>query len=103
MAKKKTVKVDFHNPEAHMKLTVKGEKAGDQALTIMQTFDKTCKKIREREKQESKTCYIENSYLTGEEADLHCSKQDSCEDCKYFHLNYPLKELLFQINVVEFG
>ena len=47
MAKKKTIKVDFNNPEAHMKLTIKGEKAVDQALEVMKTFDKSCKEIRE--------------------------------------------------------
>ncbi len=38
-----------------------------------------------------KPCYIENSYLTGEDADLFCSKQKSCEICKYFHTNYSQK------------
>lgn len=37
------------------------------------------------------SCYIEKSYLSGEEADLFCSKQKSCEACKYFHINYLQK------------
>ncbi len=41
------------------------------------------------------SCYIEKSYLSGEEADLFCSKQKSCEVCKYFSTNYSriLKQL----------
>ena len=47
---KKTIKVTFHNPEATMKLTIKGEKATEQALKIMKTFDNSCKDIREKKK-----------------------------------------------------
>ncbi len=45
----KIVKVDFNNPEARMKLKVKGKKATEQALKIMKAFDNACTEIRKEE------------------------------------------------------
>lgn len=56
-SKEKTIKVNFENPEARMKLTVKGKNAVNQALEIMKTFDQTCNEIRE---QTNKGVDIEN-------------------------------------------
>ena len=47
--KKKTVKVNFQNPEGKMKLTTKGKNAVDNALKIMKAFDDACTEIREME------------------------------------------------------
>ena len=47
---KKTVKVDFTNPEGRMKLTV-ANKTGDSVDTtikIMKAFDDACKEIRKK-------------------------------------------------------
>lgn len=49
--KKKTVKVNFQNPEGRMKLTVKGNNAVDNALKIMKAFDDACTEIRELEEE----------------------------------------------------
>ena len=47
---------------------------------------------KEKPRPEEKSCYIEQSYLTAEQADLYCSKQDSCEECKYYPQNYLKSE-----------
>jgi hypothetical protein len=47
----KTVKVNFTNPEGKMQLKIKGTKAVDHTLKIMQTFDEACSKIREEDQQ----------------------------------------------------
>ncbi len=49
--KKKTVKVDFQNPEGRMKLTVKGNNAINNTLKIMKAFDDACTEIREMEEE----------------------------------------------------
>lgn len=41
------------NPEAKMKLNIKGKNATENALKIMKTFDNACIQIRENEKQEA--------------------------------------------------
>lgn len=46
MTEKKTVIINFTNPEARMKLTVKGKNAIDQAIKISKAFDEACKEIR---------------------------------------------------------
>lgn len=46
--KRKTVKVDFRNPEGRMKLSITNKK-GDStntAIKIMKAFDETCNEIR---------------------------------------------------------
>lgn len=49
--KRKTVKVDFQNPEGRMKLTVKGNNAINNTVKIMKAFDDTCTEIREMEEE----------------------------------------------------
>lgn len=44
--KKKKIFVDFKNPEGHIKLTVEGKNATDNALKIMKAFDDACSEIR---------------------------------------------------------
>lgn len=48
---KKTVKVDFQNPEGRMKLTVKGNNATNNTVKIMKAFDSACTEIREMEEE----------------------------------------------------
>lgn len=42
----KKVKIFMSNPEADMKLTVKGSKSVEQSLKIMKAFDEACSEIR---------------------------------------------------------
>lgn len=43
---RKTVKVDFTNPEGRMKLTISSANSVDSAIKIMKTFDDACEEIR---------------------------------------------------------
>jgi hypothetical protein len=47
--KEKTVKVNFSNVCGKMSLKVKGPKAIDQSLKLMEVFDESCKELRKRE------------------------------------------------------
>ena len=49
---KKTVKVDFTNPEGRMKLTIESKKKKsdslDLAIEVMKAFDQACNQIKEK-------------------------------------------------------
>ena len=47
----KKVIVNFKNPEADMKLKVKGKNSVDNALKIMKAFDEACSEIRDMERE----------------------------------------------------
>ena len=51
---KKTVKVDFTNPEGRMKLTITNKHGDsvDSAIKIMKAFDEACDEIRKEEESE---------------------------------------------------
>ena len=54
MPDKKTVKVDFTNPEGRMKLSItnKHGDSTDTAIKIMKAFDEGCNEIRKEEESE---------------------------------------------------
>lgn len=51
MKDEKIVKVNFVNSEGRMKLKTKGKNATENALKIMECFDRACKEIRESENE----------------------------------------------------
>ena len=52
MKQKKTVKVDFTNPEGRMKLSIINKKGDstDTAIKIMKAFDEACNEIRKEKR-----------------------------------------------------
>jgi len=52
MPDKKTVKVDFTNPEGRMKLTITSKNSPNTAIEIMKAFDDACNEIKKEEESE---------------------------------------------------
>lgn len=47
----KTVKIKFSNACGKMDLKVKGKRALEQSLKLMQVFDETCKELKKKEEE----------------------------------------------------